>query len=262
MIDFCILAVNQYHKPMDEDLIESARNSIKERFRNPFYGAFLISWLLWNWQIPYITFFVSQDNIDPNRLGFIQEKLTHLEYTIAYPLLSALTIALVMPFALNQIDRVIQIAHRSRRINRNKYKDMVTLTVEEFAQFSFKTKIDCLYKQLNALDNYTKGHPNNYVELFQLISASDPLFIKVVCYHLDYLLHNSMKTGNKKDTTDDFIFKILIAKRFITVDGGTYFINQEGMNYIGTNSLRHLEQIDMKYLDKYYMKKLYNLSVL
>jgi len=34
--------------------------SIKERFRSPVIGTFITSWLITNWKIPYITFFVNE----------------------------------------------------------------------------------------------------------------------------------------------------------------------------------------------------------
>ncbi len=35
--------------------------NIKERFSSPFYGTFIISWLICNWKIWYLTFFVDSD---------------------------------------------------------------------------------------------------------------------------------------------------------------------------------------------------------
>lgn len=43
---------------MINELTESFKSNIKERLRSPFYGAFIVSWILWNWKVWYVTFFV------------------------------------------------------------------------------------------------------------------------------------------------------------------------------------------------------------
>lgn len=44
-----------------ENIINSLKENLKDRISSPFYGAFIISWLIWNWKIWYITFFIDSD---------------------------------------------------------------------------------------------------------------------------------------------------------------------------------------------------------
>lgn len=41
-----------------ESIFESCKKNISDKLINPFYGAFIISWLIWNWRVWYITFFI------------------------------------------------------------------------------------------------------------------------------------------------------------------------------------------------------------
>lgn len=52
---------------MVDDINKSFWKNLNERISSPFYGAFIISWLFWNWKVWYVTFF-----IDSNLL--LQEK--------------------------------------------------------------------------------------------------------------------------------------------------------------------------------------------
>lgn len=45
------------------ELIQATDNALKDRITSPFYGYFLISWILVNWQIVYVAVFVNQDLI-------------------------------------------------------------------------------------------------------------------------------------------------------------------------------------------------------
>ena len=66
-----------------EETTNSIKDAIKERLTNPFLGKLLLAWILWNWKIPYISFFVSEENLIPenelektNKLEFVSNYLT------------------------------------------------------------------------------------------------------------------------------------------------------------------------------------------
>lgn len=66
-----------------EETTNSIKDAIKERLTNPFLGKLLLAWVIWNWKIPYISFFVSEENIIPpegiestNKLEFVSNYLT------------------------------------------------------------------------------------------------------------------------------------------------------------------------------------------
>lgn len=46
---------------MINDIKDSLKKNLNDRISSPFYGTFVISWLLWNWKVWYITFFVDAE---------------------------------------------------------------------------------------------------------------------------------------------------------------------------------------------------------
>lgn len=48
------------------EIIDSIKDAVKERVGSIMYGMFFISWIGWNWQLIYITFFVDQNILFQN----------------------------------------------------------------------------------------------------------------------------------------------------------------------------------------------------
>ncbi|MCP4460990.1 MAG: hypothetical protein GY816_23665 [Cytophagales bacterium] len=43
---------------------KSINSALYERVSSPLYGTLIISWLVWNWEIVYLTFFVNESRIE------------------------------------------------------------------------------------------------------------------------------------------------------------------------------------------------------
>ncbi|OIV42758.1 hypothetical protein [Flavobacterium johnsoniae] len=86
---------------MIDDLKKSFDQIIYERTTSPFYGSFIISWCLWNWKILYLTFFVSQDKIDSNKIDYIINNFSSTGNVFIFPLLSSIIIITLVPFMTN-----------------------------------------------------------------------------------------------------------------------------------------------------------------
>ncbi|MEG2099957.1 MAG: hypothetical protein RRY99_00445 [Flavobacterium sp.] len=86
---------------MIDDLKKSFDQIIYERTTSPFYGSFIVSWCLWNWKIIYLTFFVSQDKIDSNKIDYIATNFSAFENIFIFPLLSSIFIITLVPFITN-----------------------------------------------------------------------------------------------------------------------------------------------------------------
>lgn len=86
---------------MIDDLKKSFDQIIYERTASPFYGSFIVSWSLWNWKIIYLTFFVSQDKIDLNKIDYIVTNFSKIENVFVFPLISSILIITVVPFITN-----------------------------------------------------------------------------------------------------------------------------------------------------------------
>ncbi len=47
----------------NNEVVDSAKEAIRNRMVSPLYGTFIVSWLIFHWQFVYTAFFVSQDKI-------------------------------------------------------------------------------------------------------------------------------------------------------------------------------------------------------
>ncbi len=46
---------------MIDETMDSVKNNFLEKISSPFYGTFIFSWILWNWEAFYITFFINSE---------------------------------------------------------------------------------------------------------------------------------------------------------------------------------------------------------
>ena len=76
--DYCInslmtvvVSYNIIISNMISDFRKSINSILYERVSSPLFGTFVISWLIWNWKITYLTLFVSESNLDKNKLEYI-----------------------------------------------------------------------------------------------------------------------------------------------------------------------------------------------
>jgi hypothetical protein len=83
------------------DIKKSLNQITNERISSPLYGTLILSWLIWNWKIIYITFFVSEDKIEKNKIDYIITNYSDLDDLVFFPLLSTLVLLTLMPFVSN-----------------------------------------------------------------------------------------------------------------------------------------------------------------
>ena len=86
---------------MIDEFKKSINNILYERVTSPFYGTFIISWLIWNWNIVYLTLFVSEKSLKVSKLVYINSNLIDYCKMIWYPLVSSAFLILVLPFVAN-----------------------------------------------------------------------------------------------------------------------------------------------------------------
>jgi len=86
---------------MLEESKKSIQNILNQRISSPFYGTLIVSWLLWNWKIIYLTIFVSEQKILSNKIDFIIANYNNVYHLIWLPLLSTLLILTLIPFLTN-----------------------------------------------------------------------------------------------------------------------------------------------------------------
>ena len=86
-------------------MFDEARKSINsilyERMTSPLYGTLIITWLIWNWKIVYLTLFVSEDQIEGDKITYIVHHYCDLWTLIYWPLISTVAIIVLIPFISN-----------------------------------------------------------------------------------------------------------------------------------------------------------------
>lgn len=86
---------------MIDEIKKSINSILYERVSSPLFGTFIISWLIWNWRICYLTFFVDSDKIELNKIDYIIKNFNQVEYLIWYPLISTAILITIIPFISN-----------------------------------------------------------------------------------------------------------------------------------------------------------------
>lgn len=153
-----------------EDYLKSIKAILYDRITSPFYGTLIISWLLWNWEIPYVTFFVSESKICGTKIHYIIENCGNLNNLLLFPLISTVFLILVIPFVSNG---AFWITHKfdTWRINkRNELDNKQLLTLAH--SIALRTEMleleGKIEKQLNSKDLEIKqlnGQIENFVNL-------------------------------------------------------------------------------------------------
>lgn len=121
-----------------KDYFESLKETILDRFSSPLYGTFISSWLLWNWKIPYVTFFVSEEKLLSLHLGlskidYISNHLSsnYCTFSLILPAVSTYVFIYLLPILKNKVlEKKLEFEKKEREI-RIKIEDSMLLTKEE-----------------------------------------------------------------------------------------------------------------------------------
>ncbi len=120
---------------MFDELKKSSSSIFEERISSPFFGSFIFSWLIWNWQIMYLTFFVSQENIKPlTKIEYIKIHNSNLWYLLAGPLVSAIILITLVPFLSNWLYKIYLKFEKERSTWKEQSDATKRLTIEQSAQ--------------------------------------------------------------------------------------------------------------------------------
>ena len=150
------------------DLTTSIKEIFNERISSPFYGSLIVSWLLWNWEIPYVTFFIDQSRLGDsiNKIDYIFKHCDSWMLLLVAPLLSTGAIIFLLPYLTNYASKITAKFDRKRKDAQIEINRTQLLTIDQSVKIlrqleeqenSFKillssrdTEIDLLKKQLES----------------------------------------------------------------------------------------------------------------
>lgn len=79
-----------------KEFVQTIFKSTEERIKNPFIGAFITSWILFNWK-PILFSIFSSKNIE-DKINFIDENFIETNHILWYPLFASIFYILVLPY--------------------------------------------------------------------------------------------------------------------------------------------------------------------
>jgi hypothetical protein len=202
-----------------DEIKDSLKETINTRIKNPFYGALIISWLLWNWQIPYITFFVSNDVIK-HKANYIIENYSGVCHNFIYPILSALIITTIWPYILNYILGFVYDQNRRREQLRNNYDMELTLTIGEYSKIREFHIIESTIITLKLFNNLRVDVLNHNIS-FEGTKNSGYLF-EIIYYHLNIIHNEKIAEIDKNKKLSEIVIIYLINFGYINAEGDFY----------------------------------------
>lgn len=95
-----------------KEFLQSLFKSTEERIKNPFIGAFITSWVIFNWKsILYIIF---ADNKIEDRIEFIMKHYSNVWNCLWLPLFSAVFYIVVLPYVSFIFEFFVKFSHKWR----------------------------------------------------------------------------------------------------------------------------------------------------
>lgn len=165
-----------------KDLLTTFFKTSEERIKNPFIGAFMTSWIIFNWKsIIFIIF--SSKNVE-EKIAFIDKHFSNIENILWLPLISAFFYILILPYLNLIIDQLLKYSQSKRAIfiiekQKLTIENQKQLAIEEIKLEEAKTEfrernthnklVEDLQKKISDLETvYDKEKSNNINLIEQL----------------------------------------------------------------------------------------------
>lgn len=116
---------------MTREITKSINSILYERTTSPFYGTLFLSWLIFNWKIVYLTFFISEQKIAGSKIDYITSNFNDTSTLVWYPLISTVLLLTVFPFISNGAYWLSMMFNNWRIQQKNIIEKKQLLTVEQ-----------------------------------------------------------------------------------------------------------------------------------
>lgn len=173
------------------DEFKEVISGIRERITNPLVSAFVLSWLVANWQFWYVLVFADTSDVlafsgQASKYGYAQSLIT-IKSSLCYPLTFAILYVLVMPFIKGGIHLVVVWVKKrvTKRVEKNRIGDFVAFKkhldlfdkyvklkqdVSEYSKEEADLKLvnDSLKGEINSLEVEVRNRMDENIYLSQI----------------------------------------------------------------------------------------------
>jgi hypothetical protein len=114
------------------EIRNSFRSVAKERLVSPLYGSFILSWIIWNWKILYLTFFINQEMVKPQtKIDYILNYCSNWGRLFLLPVISTVFLLTVLPGLANLAYFISLYYETERRRHKEKHDSKIRLSIED-----------------------------------------------------------------------------------------------------------------------------------
>lgn len=232
------------------DFTKSIKSILNERISSPFYGTLIVSWLLWNWKISYVTFFIDSSKLKDNKIDYILANCNDFHHLVTFPLISTLIILTIVPFITNGAYWITLIFDQWRINKKNEVERRQLLSLEQSIQLrseiqSQEEKFDKLLKSKNeeiaflkqqlevALANSKSGQQNFISEKDYQLEIKDFLNNDKILEYMD-IVSGSIQGGYSLSDMPSDVMGYFIANDLIESKraGGIYDFTAKGKLFL------------------------------
>jgi hypothetical protein len=113
------------------ELKKSTNAILFERVTSPLFGTLIISWLICNWKIVYLTIFISESKLEKNKIDYIIENYQNIHTLITFPLISTFLLLTVIPIISNGAFWMSLIYKKWKTDKKNEVEKTQLLSIEQ-----------------------------------------------------------------------------------------------------------------------------------
>ncbi|WP_157207047.1 hypothetical protein [Mariniflexile maritimum] len=151
-----------------EETKNSFKDALKERISNPFLGKLFLAWMIWNWKITYVTFFVSENRLNENRLEFVSDYLSAdcpFDFFNIYivPILITIILIWLFPYITHEAYKASEKFRKKKALKKkntddeiNNFKDQeIQILNKQISEITEnKKELDSIIEELKLLAKY------------------------------------------------------------------------------------------------------------
>ena len=244
---------------MFDETKKSIESILSQRLTSPFYGTLIVSWLIWNWKIIYLTIFISEKNVSGTKINYIINNYNDIHVLLWFPLLSTAVILLFLPLITNGAFWLDLLYNRWRVNKKNSVESKQLLTIEDSMNLrelhlSNEKRFEALLENKNKeieqlkliIENYSKEPSINYTNDNKLNTNEDEILTIVSNIKENKNLSDSIETiriyinngtSGLENMVNSSALNFFISNDIIELSGSIYRWTQFGkrVNKLLTN---------------------------